>query len=479
MREFEKKLISILTMPLGVEKKNPEYLTALIAEIIITDQFYLKMKFPTQTHLSDATHLSATFIHQIWELLLKTYELIFTKQGVGTFVVAALSDEKIKAVKRFIDLQLKGNPTIVFDRKHITKRSAEFNVHVTRVFEAVSALPESQLKGHVEKQLSASLNVLMSKAMCYSFKNEEIYYARDYTVLMITICKLFLKTNSIFVSYRPGTTAVQSIVEKLKREVVVVGANTAINPLDELEANCKAGRVAIVHIGLSPFYPGVLDSHPAAWDKLLLLQTQYHFIIVLDDRFPGYSEVPQLWQTRKLKNNKLIIFLRPVTLVHQSLCSIEVVATSAYIRARIKKSVLAVTNRVSDVRANVLLRLLKDGSLAKAERKSNHMLSELIHNAKFELINSNLYKTSFIANQKAWFIYLEPRSGAFPSDLSDQLKQKNIHVMDTGIYTSAPYFMNGFWISLSDYKNHSSLLRDIKILNVFLKKVIVSFEIKG
>jgi hypothetical protein len=473
LKNFEIILVSMLNALSLVDRKNPSYVAASFAKLVLSDERYLNMKVPTQYYLQKVTLLTELVIHQSWDILIKVYGLIVTKKGVGTFVVAALPAEQYKKILELIDIQFNGASVIVFDRLGLRVLNYTLQNQISRAFDRAYDLPESQSHQGMHKALLTAITKVTSERCGYTYQSQEIYFAREYKLLLLMICKVFLRGDSSFVLYKPATLVMLPIVEKSNRTVIVVGAIEEVDPLEELETICKTKKVGIVCFSLSPFCPDELEARQLAWNSLLVLQLKYKFIILIDDRFPGRSEVPDIWSDQLFKQNKAIIYLRPLTLVERRLQDIEVMAAPRQFKLRLKRSVWAEANQIPILIANALLSLLKDGNLLKAEQDSFVQQTKFISTAKKEISESGLFNISALQRHCLWFIYLEPKTGDLTPDVYQRLKHMNIYVMDPAVYSVSPYNNRGIWISISAYNDASRLLRDIKKLISALKKMII------
>jgi hypothetical protein len=237
----------------------------------------------------------------------------------------------------------------------------------------------------------------------------------------------------------------------------------------QLEDVCAYCKVDLVYIGSSIPYPLIVERNHHIWSKLHELQKKYQFKILLDNRFQGIVECPDLLAGMLPGTNKSVIVISNAT-IHPKFSVINVIAGHKRDISKVIKKYRRRNVQVHPSFSYALLHLMKTEELHKHEEEAYAIINIMVAAAKEVLLEKGLFRREYIEKQQAWFFYLQLNFGTFARNIYLKHSKFNQYIMDPDTYESAPHFSEGILISVAGYTIVPRMVNDLK---KFIENIVV------
>lgn len=435
----------------------------------------LGTRLPTIREVAKRIKVSRRKVELAW-MKLKSHGYVVTYNRKGSFVASYVQEPsgiKLREIEEVAKAEKIYSAR--FDQECIIEwnsGSTGFQVEWNKALKRCADLTLSERKAKYNPTLLRQFETMLTTQLAYSFSGEEVYFTDDYQQLITYICDMLLTGDKVLVLTKPVQSLIKIAASIADKDLVYIGSDDQGMLMDELEQNCLERNVAVVYLSSgAPFPVNYLDS-PKRISLLMELQRKYRFVILLDDRYPGFVKIPNLLGNLANGRNRSIIYLRPVSLLHADLNEINIIAAPKRIMRRLKQRFVDRSRLMPIAMGKALTLLIQAGTMVKYELKAKKIMRELIVTAKTKLLKSGLWKEFYLNQHQGWFFYLEPVNGEFVEDTFRQLGNANISIIDPGGYDAGPVFKKGLLISTSAYLNTAQMKKDMYKKEKFMKTMI-------
>lgn len=443
-----------------------------ISEAMFNQTLTLGTHVPSYRKMAKYMNLSPNTLAAACKELKDNYRLIETDGPYGTRIVSRLPE--VKAPERDLyALPDIGIHRIFFDKMTIVEsRSASSNLSTSfkkfkKIFDGLSVM---ELEKRNSELLIPELKKLVNHKIQLYYTNDEIYYLQDYRLFIFTICKALIPRNSIFVMTKPTSTNVEQLVLAAGKKVgTVLSANPAVF-IDDLEKICEEKKVGIVCISANILPSFETSSDTTVITRLKQLEQDHKFKILIDDRHPGLIDMTRLVNEHLFELKHALIYIRPVTIIHKELNTVNVIAAPKKVTSILRKR-LHGKNLIDPLLGSVLAQLLHKGALTKEEVIIFNKVKLLQNEVRAQLKSLSTWDQSYINYNRGYFIYLKPIGRMLAPDLFRQLAELHIFILDPSTYDLGPSYQGGILISFAANLNSYFLHKDIEKLHKTIIKL--------
>lgn len=433
---------------------------------------------PLPTVRQVAVHLmpvvSKAAVEIAWLILKNDLRLIETQTGRGTCVVMAFPEIET-APKMTMDFR-HHHRVARFNKEFIPPTDRTVKGLDDKLFKEIRQnwFPDDYKMGKkIIPQLVNALLRVVNSSLCSTYKEDELYYAQDHQQLIDHICRsLMSSARKSFVMADTAPLLVREAVTGAGFQVIIVQTDSSGMMMENLEEILSKRNVGIVYVRNRSVMPcrQILDAESV--ERLLQLQLKFKFILIEDDQYATfYKDKLHLLMKKALHRKSNVIYIRPVSRVHQAFVDLYIVVAGA-------KSIKSLIELFQKVGKIVCARfcctisiLFHENILRKYEAKMHRETENIIMKARSLLQESGLWKREGLFCENGWFFYLEPRCGSLSADIIDRLQKEHIYTMDISNF-DRKHVKNSIILSIAAYLDGDHLEDDILRLNEVIHKVI-------
>lgn len=466
MKEISPLWKKILDIEFKPQQLKSKLIVSAIIEAINNESLPLGAAIPTYRIIAKYMNIKKHILEEVWRELKDDYRLIETSGSRGTHIVSKLKKELVVSHRR----------QLLFDQETIMQQNEGIKgieAPLSRSYQAFSALNAKQKQLEVIPALINHFRIIINNETASVYTEAHLDYTQDYQLLIWRICAALLPQKKVFVMFKSGSVLVKNAVSEAGNRVRNIANENGNDVIADLEALCKQQNVGIVYLRSRLPYLANGSLSVLLIKQILSLQQKYKFIIIEDDRYAGlYGQLPNLLMNNIYDINTAVIYLRPVTMIHPELNSINIMAAPAKLIRAVKRRPAFKGNLMAAMTAFGLRDLMNKGILVKYESKVFKEMMGLIEVTRQVLSRAELWKEEGIMHNEGWFFYLEPISGKLPEQVGGLLEAQHIFIIDPVDYASGPYSKKGILISIASYLHNKWLIRDLNSMNDFLRNII-------
>lgn len=462
-------LMKILDSILFTFDSKPKVLAFGIYNAVRNKVLPLGSLLPPYRVVAAYLKLDPNIVLDAWKDLRDDYKIIITSGKGGTRIVSAFPGE-LTPYQKLGTLPQTDTYRVYLERKTIvesktgsTEMRSLYNKH-KNIFGNLTA---QELKERNDLELLPAFKSLMNHSLATPFTSTQIFYMQDYELLFKCLCMVLVTGKRKFVMSRPSSTAIEKIVEYAGKEIVIVASKGLAIFMDDLERICKEDRVAVVYIGADILLSKYQFPDSKGMKKLMELQKTFKFMIVVDDRFPGLSKIADSLKPHITGNKSAFVYIRPLTIIHSELNSINIIAAPKRIVALLEKKLRGII-LVDPLKGAVGSYLLTQRFLSRQEIKIFKAIAVFQKMARKELLSSGLWQEKYIDHNIGWQFYLVPVNKALPDDIFQRLSQSKIFTIDPASYNIGSTNNKGIVISIAYYLNDKILTKDLGKLHHYI-----------
>lgn len=442
---------------------------------IYEDTLPLGTRLPTIREVAKCIKAPRRKVELAW-IELKRDRYIVTYNRKGSFVASYVAEPFGISLRKIDEVaKVEKIYSARFDQECIIEWNAGstgFQAEWNKTLKRCADLTLSERKAKYNPTLLRQFERMLTTQLAYSFSGEEVYLTDDYQQLIIYLCDMLLTGDKVLVLTKPVQSLVKIAASIADKDLVYIGSDDQGMLMNELEQICIERNVAVVYLSSGAPFPINYLGSPERISLLMELQRKYKFVIILDDRYPGFVKIPNLLGNLANGRNGSIIYLRPVSLLHPDLNEINIIAAPKRIMRRLKQRFVHRSRLMPITMGKALTLMIQAGTLARYELKAKKIMRELVLTAKTKLIKSGLWKELYLHKHQGWFFYLEPANGDFLEDAFEQLGEANISIIDPAGYDTGSMFNKGLLISTSAYLNTAQMKKDMYKKEKFMKTMI-------
>lgn len=451
-------------------ESKPAFLAERIVQYIEHGNLVDMEKFPSITRMVKATGISRDTIQKSLALL-RAGGYIATRNGIGSYVIYGAPESTLKQ-NRFPEfIQQPKESTIQADQfcvtvSHLSAQTfldKAFMENKQKYYKLAKASEQNMLVPEFFHVLCGWLNNLYKTA----YADHNVYYCHDFHFIVRTIAIVIARENGIMVVPKNSCITVRNAFESANLKLAEVSMDSKGFCVDELAELCRHHDVYGVYLMSNANFPDTVHTDAERLELLVDMQKEYGFTIIEDDRYASWFESKgnRLLDLNRKKDMD-IIYLRPVSLLHEQLCRLTVVAAHEERIVQISHLAEKSGNQAYQSIANAA----KDVLIKRIDKKVGLLMSKEIAEvtavAREVLSAGNLWMEAGIMQDSGMGFYLVPRKGRFPEDIYEKLNALNISVVDPASYCSGRD-IPGIRLSLAWYVGKKTLRYDlIKIVSV-------------
>lgn len=466
MKEISPLWKKILNIEFEPQQLKSKLIVLAIIEAINNESLPFGAAIPTYRVIAKYMNIKKHILEEVWRELKDDYRLIETSGSRGTHIVSKWKKELVVSHRR----------QLLFDQETIMQLNEGIKgiqAPLSRSYELFSALSAKQKQGEVIPGLISHFRIMINNETASVYTEDHLDYTQDYQSLIRRICSALLPLKKVFVMFKSASSLVKDAVKDAGNRLKIIGNEDGNDIIAELETLCKQQNVGMVYLRSRLSYLANGSLSVVVIRQVLSLQQKYKFIIIEDDRYAGlYGQLPNVLMNNIYDINTAVIYLRPVTMIHPELNSINIMAAPAKLIRAVKKKPAFKGNLIPAMMAFGLCDLMNRGILIKYESKVFKEMLGLIEVTRQVLNKADLWKEEGIMHNEGWFFYLQPISGKLPEDVGALLEAQQIFIINSADYASGSDFKKGILISIASYLYNKWLIRDLNRLNDFLRNII-------
>lgn len=454
----------ILDKELPSDKKQSIAIAENIAHEVKTGTLTIGSPLPPYRMMAAYMNLPHSVLQESFFYLKNSYQLIETRRGGGTRIIFPKHGYEFQEKFKRPDYD---KERLLFDygsMVELDRDSSSFKAKFAEVYTRCAKMSEAELSLKMPAGLLYQIGLLVRNDLGRDFRNDQLLYSDDYELMIYNLCRLFLKKEKVFVMAYSAVNMVERAVITAGKSVAFIKADSSGMLMDELVKLCKSKSPGIVYLSSGAPYPVNWLSDPVKIKQLKDLHNQYHFILLLDNRYTGLMNIPELEMVIKEFNTSFVVYLRPVSLLHRKLNEVNVIAGPKKIISALKKQYVGISRFICPIIAYALWELLELGVVYTYEEKLFGKMLEVIEVAKQVIDQSGLWKEEFIADNKGCFFYLEPKKGTLPDDIYNELVKEQIYTIHQYHNAAESTFGKGVLFSIAAYLNKLRLVPDLSRL---------------
>jgi len=279
--------------------------------------------------------------------------------------------------------------------------------------------------------------------------------------------------GGVMVLPKNSCITVRSAFESVHLELIEVSMDNEGFCVDELAEVCRQHEVYGVYLMSNANFPDTVHTTAERLELLAGLQKKYGFTIIEDDRYASWFKAKGNRLMGLNRNNDMdIVYLRPISLLHEQLCRLTVVAAKAERINQINLLAEQSGNQAYQAIANVAKDILVKGIDKDVELQLSEEIAEVTAVAREVFSKEDLWMETGIMQDMGMGFYLVPKKGRFPEDIFKILNASNISVVDPACYCSGKD-IPGIRLSLSWYVGKKKLKSDLtKVVSVLKKSLL-------
>ncbi|HEY0176914.1 MAG TPA: GntR family transcriptional regulator [Pedobacter sp.] len=459
------------------EKNKGKALADQIIKLIESSKLAKNEKLPSIADFVQETGLSKSTVSQVLRILTINNYLI-SRPGKGYYVNSLSANAQPQNTSSSPEEAADGL-SIHADQYCLSAGPLTAQGYIYKAFEAHNQKFERNVKPSGQNRMVPELISTLSRRLSHLhgkvYEEANLYYSHAFGSIIRTVAKVITgNKGGVMVVPQNSCLEVRTAFASVNIQLVEIKTDENGFCVEELEAICTTYQVKGVYLMSNANFPDTIHTIKSRLELLVWLQRKYHFTIIEDDKFATWLAPKGNWllDLADIQQDD-IIYLRPVSLVHEQLCRLTIIAATKHRMAQIIQQAVNDGEQAYQAVAHAINEILKDGTDVKAMKRMSAEIAKVTQVATETLLETGLWKEQGIVLDAGMGFYLVPKQGRFPNDIFKTLKAQNINIVDPKQYLAGSA-IPGLRLSLGSYVGNKKLKPDLIRLSWFLKERLLT-----
>lgn len=466
----------ILTIDFPNTESKKKFLADRIAKYIDQGHLVELDRFPSIREMIEGAGLAKGTVEKSLAIL-RSRGYIITRRGAGSYVRRPLHEDGLLEDKYIEITQKPGGYIIRADQYCMPTGLLSAQTYLDRTYRAYKLKYSEQAMASEQNTLvPAFFHVLsgwLNNIYKTAYTTHNVYYCHDFHFILRMIATAVAKADGVMVLPKNSCISVINAFKSVHLNLIEVSTDNEGFCVDELAEVCRQHHVYGVYLMSNANFPDTIHTVTERLELLAGLQREYGFAIIEDDRYASWFKSKGNRLLDLNRNNDMdIIYMRPVSLLHEQLCRLTIVAAKAERITQISVLAEQSGNQAYQAIANAAKDILIRGIDKKVELLMSEEIAEVTTVAREVFSKGDFWMEAGIMQHTGMGFYLVPKKGRFPEDIFRILNDLNICVVDP-----ASYYLGidipGLRISLAWYVGRKKLKSDLLKLVAVLKKSLL------
>ena len=454
---------------------SPEIIATAIANMVFRNPGLHGAKIPSQAKLTTDLRVPTDVVKDACKIL-SELGLIIARPGHGTYIVPSLSKEEKDRIVKLLKAMKTTATKVSLDQTVVQRVNPAFDRKIQKAFYTDSPVDEVDRNLEIIPSLAKAFSQIIRVNWQQPVNELRVQYSDNYREIISYCAITFAPGISTVVSLVPVTRTIQKAVRAARKRLEVAYQPSLELTMHLLEQFCEIRSVGLVYIGTAIPYQVFHTDQFSSWARFRHLQVKYKFKILVDDRYPGKANIPIKFPYLSSSICSSIIYITAIS-NHSRLNSANIIAGDAQTMRALSRAYKYKGLRLPPVLSYGLQWLVTNYLIGKQELHYSTP-PEIISAAKTLLLASGLYVEKHINNNAGPFFFLQLTDGDFPKYLYRKFKTQGIIIMHPDEFNLSPQFENGFFISIINYTNISTVMKDLRKVVAFTIKLKKEVELK-
>lgn len=430
----------ILSTDFAHTESKKRFLADRIIQYINQGNLIEMERFPSIREMIEATGLAKDTVEKSIAIL-RAEGYVITRIGIGSYVNYRFPQSALQQSRYAEITQQQKEYVIQADQYCVPHSNLSAQTSLDRIFLKYKSKYSKRAMASEQNTLVPALFHVLSGWLNNIYKTAytagNVYYCHDFHFILRMIAMAVARKNGVIVLPKNSCISVRNAFKSVHLKVIEVSIDHQGFCVDELEEVCRHHDVYGVYLMSNANFPDTIQTTMERLELLVGLQREYGFAIIEDDRYTSWfkSKGNRLLDLNR-KNEIDIIYLRPVSLMHEQLCRLTVVAGKAERIVQISSLAEQSGNQAYQAIANATKDILVRGIDKEIELHMSAEIAEVTAVAQEVLSAGNLWMKEGVMQDAGMGFYLVPKKGRLPEDIFEKLNALNIRVVDPASYCS-------------------------------------------
>lgn len=470
MESLNEQLRTFITLRFKTGEIKHVAIAKVLTEAIYQGVIPLSSEFPSQTLLINFYKVSPTTIGKVWKLLLNVHQVIITHYKIATYVVDYLPEHTIE--EQLWKRMLESDHHRIYMNQLVLHEPNADNGGVATQINKGYAFHMCRMADKNNRSVTNALNrafcEMMSHNLDIPLRSRFAVHTYGHSYIIQTICEVILSGGKALLMVTPGSDEMLKGVKLANKKCMRLMQDNDEIDFSNLESILIQNKVGILYLSNTDPSPGVEWLSLQKLQILLELKEKYHFVLVIDDRFPAPTDAAKMKMIGNALKNCEVLYIRTFSRRDARLYEINLVTGEPQWTRQIDSRLANRGTLLDPPLAYTVLDILNDGSFYRNKFKVYQQTSGTYNKALEILAGTGVFDVKALGCLRNFFICLVPASGVWPEEIMELLEENRFIVFKLIRVAGSTNGRMGICISLPRVRGEKHLKEVLLELSLFL-----------